>query len=127
MKLVGSVGIIFAPLVKNVLTVDNCDSGSSEYGSGGKSLTIDSFHESFQVADGKYNEWRIIGAEVKGIFVSNPNHICTRQVVVIPVEGQECVQTTNAERTALDDIFAAFPDLSVFTMGPHGPIKLLQR
>ena len=72
MHLFGSVGIIFSPSVENVLTVANCDSGSSDYASGGKPLTIDSFNESLQVPPDEYNEWRILGAEVKGIFVANP-------------------------------------------------------
>ena len=121
MGLVGSVGIIFEPFVENVLTVDNCDSGSSDYGSGGKSLTIDSFHRSFQVADGKYNEWWIIGAEVRGIFVCNPDCIWTRQVIPLVVDGYECEQIIHAERTTPNKVIEAFPEFSVFTMGPDGP------
>ena len=126
MELVGSVGIIFEPSVENVLKVDNCDAGSSDHGSGGKCLTIDSFYQSFQVPIGKYNEWWIVGAEVKGIFVSNPKHILTRKVVPIIIDGQEHGQTTNAEPTTLDEIFSAFPEFSVFTMGPAGP-EVLRR
>ncbi len=127
MELVGSVGIILKPLVNNVLTVDNCDSGSSKYGSGGKSLTIDSFHMSFQVSDGRYNEWLISDAKVTGIFVSNPKYILTRQDVPLIVDGHECGRTTNAERTKLEEVFEAFPELPVLTMGPDGPEEIPRR
>ena len=126
MPLVGSVGIIFEPLVKDVLKVNNCDSGSSDHGSGGELLTIDSFYRSFQVADEEYNEWRIIGAKVKGIFVSNLDCILTRQAVCLKVDGHDHEQIISAEPTTLHKVIAAFPKLQMYTMGPAG-LKLISR
>lgn len=119
MKLVGSVGIIFEPLVENVLTVKNSDSGSSVYGSLGKSLTIENFHESFQVADEEYNEWRIINAKVKGIFVFDSNNILTRRPVSIKLLG-EVTKTMSAEPVTLNEIKSTFPGCTVYTMGSTG-------
>ena len=124
MNLVGSVGIIFSPSVVNILTVDNCDSGSNDYGSAGNPLTIGSFNESFRVPNGGYNEWRIRGAEVMGVFVANPACILIRKVVPIIINEQEYEPTTSAERISLVEIFSKFPDLKVFTMGKNGPEEL---
>lgn len=83
MDVVGSVGVIFEPTLDSVLSVSNTDAGSSILPdgtdqSGGVPLTADSLAATFEV-DGAYNEWRLRGAEVAGIFVLNSNSIMVKR------------------------------------------------
>jgi hypothetical protein len=79
MKLLGSVGIIFKPSVSSVLSVSQTDSGSTEEGSLGKPLTQVTLVETFNVKPGDHNEWRVKGAELKGIFIADPKNIEVRR------------------------------------------------
>ena len=123
MDLVGSVGVIFKPRCANVISVSNSDSGSMSMADGsdgslGVPLTDQSFASTFQPV-GKYNEWRVQGAEVAGIFVANVNSILTKRTVEFDVMGVK--QTAvSAEATRLADIFDAFPAQQFFTMSING-------
>lgn len=127
MQLPGSVGIIFLPSVANVVSVSNCDSGStttldgSEY-SGGSLLTPETLDNTFEVS-GSYNEWRIKGAGVQGIFVQNPNHIHAKKEVPLQL-GDGVIIEIAAESISINDVFAAFPSFPVFTMSGSGVIEL---
>lgn len=123
MELVGSVGVIFKPKCANVISVSNADSGSmtmadGSEGSLGVPLSDESFVSTFRPVDA-YNEWRVQGAEVIGIFVANVNCIFTKREVEFDVMGVK-QKTVSAESTSLADIFRAFPSQRVFTMGSGG-------
>lgn len=83
MKLCGDVGVIFQPTVASVLSVSNADSGSyagsdgTDY-SAGYPLDMDTFESTFEV-NGDYNEWRVKGADVAGIFIHNPNCVLVKK------------------------------------------------
>lgn len=127
MNLPGSVGVIFEPAFSNVISVCQCDSGSSAYGSMGQppseqtilaSLCVQACEEGC-----KYNEWRIKGAIPIGIFVSNPLNICVKKKnlctnVPISFEG------IAGESICLADVFTAFPKLPIYSMGSNGLIQL---
>lgn len=128
MELVGSVGIVFDPTVTSVVSVCPEDSGSSTAvdgveRSGGMPLTPLSLEETFATAAGKYNEWRVQGAAILGLFVADPDNILVKASQNFDVNG-ELIHTNGLERISLDDVSAEFPRLSIFTMGPDGPMKL---
>jgi hypothetical protein len=127
MDLPGSVGVVFNPSPSNVVSVSNSDSGSSTDRDGaeqsaGVPLSPHSFHDSFRVA-GAYNEWRLLGAEVVGIFVANPHEIYTKREVVVPFEGG-VIREISAEPVSLGYVLECFPQLRVFTMSGSVIIEL---
>lgn len=128
MPLPGSVGVIFKPICANVLSAANSDSGSTMLpdgfdGSGGLPLSPATLASTFDVWIGNYNEWRVRGAEVVGIFVADPSNIEVKMAVVLNAGGHE-FKGVGATSIALDEVFAAFPHHSVFTMGPAGLIEI---
>jgi len=123
MELPGDVGIIFEPCASNVVSVKNEDSGSSttqdgdERSSGGP-LTVESLGQTFNVV-GRYNEWRVKGGTVRGIYVRSQSGLQAKRKQVIgggpaPIEDISLVEVTLAE------IHAAFPALRIYTHGSHG-------
>lgn len=117
----GSVGVIFEPDVASVVSVSNMDAGSftapdGTDKSGGERLTAESFEKTFNVL-GAYNEWRVRGAKVTGIFVHNAQNIQVKKPLDIPglPEG-EILREIVPIRIELSEVFAAFPKLPVFTM-----------
>ncbi|WP_051975183.1 hypothetical protein [Cupriavidus necator] len=126
----GSVGVIFKPKVTNVISVSNTDSGSYVGMDGvdyslGRPLDEQSFKETFEVK-GAYNEWRVRGdAEVMGIFVLDPDNICVKK----PIEIWDPMRDAYTQEIAmasigLADVFAAFPEEQVFSLGPAGLVKV---
>lgn len=127
MDVVGSVGVIFEPTLDSVLCVSNMDAGSyvlpdGTDQSGGVPLTADSLAATFEVV-GTYNEWRLRGAEVAGIFVLNSNNIMVKRPMEFDVNGTK-FQTITAQKIELADVFAAFPSMKIYTMGAAGRIEI---
>lgn len=121
----GSVGVMFRPTAASVLSVSNTDSGSfaapdGTDHSGGKPLNMDTLEETFQVA-GHYNEWRVLGAEVIGIFVHNIYYVEAKKELQIPgLPGGEILNEIGVTGIKLAEVFDAFEPLQVFTMTPSG-------
>ena len=128
MPLPGSVGVIFKPTCANVISAASSDSGSMTLsdgtdGSFGLPLSPEALDATFNVWIGNYNEWRVRGAEVVGIFVADPSSIQVKKEVVLKAGGHE-FKDVGATPIAMDEVFAAFPHHSVFTMGPAGLIEI---
>jgi expansin (peptidoglycan-binding protein) len=128
MSLVGSVGVIFAPTAGTVLSVSNDDSGSLTWtdgseGSAGTGLSAEAFSDSFNVANGRYNEWRVKGAPIIGIFVADPNNIQVKRLQA--VRGPDATyMVVGLDHISLDEVAATFAGQPVFTMLESGPVKL---
>lgn len=118
MSLPGDIGVAFAPAVSSVLSVSNNDSGSmlaldgSEL-SMGEQLTCPSFEKTFSPT-GAYNEWRVKGAMVSGIYVRDQYSLMAKRKQKVP-GGPEPVETIAACPVSLEEVFAAFPSLPVYT------------
>lgn len=117
MNLPGDIGVIFCPTVSSVLSVSDRDSGSMVANDGsdlsmGRPLTCESFEETFNPT-GHYNEWRLKGAEVIGIYVAKQNNLHAKQRVIVP-GGPEPIEAISAESVDLKDVFNNFPDLLVY-------------
>jgi hypothetical protein len=128
MPLPGSVGVIFKPLCENVVSAANSDSGSTMLadgsdGSGGFPLSPETLASTFNVWIGNYNEWRVRDAEVLGIFVADPPNILVKKEIVLNVDWHEFTDV-GATSILLDEVFAAFPHHSIFTMGSAGLIMI---
>ena len=129
MSPVGSVGVIFAPTAGSVLSVSNDDSGSLTWkdgseGSAGIGLSPEAFSDSFNVVSGRYNEWRVQGAPILGIFVADPNNIQVKRLQ--EVQGEDAIYTVvGLDHISLDEVAATFPGQPVFTMCESGPVRLL--
>lgn len=127
MELPGSVGVIFSPSVSDVLSVLNTDSGSS-IGVGGKDnsdgipLSRQSLSASFNVL-GHYNEWRVRGAEVYGVYVSDVDSIAVRKEVRLDV-GARRETFVSAEEVAIDEVVEAFPDCNIYTISDRGIVEI---
>jgi hypothetical protein len=121
----GCVGVIFKPCVASVLSVSPTDSGSYSASdgidySGGQLLCGDTFASTFQVVDA-YNEWRVIGADVIGIFVSNVYFVQAKKAMKIGgLPDGELLEEIGPTRIELSEVFDAFIDLRVFTMTSSG-------
>jgi|GEM_PF-1424737 hypothetical protein len=129
MQLCGSVGVIFKPTVESVLSVYDDDAGSSSGGDGsdrssGWRLSKEALERSFCVV-GAYNEWRVRGAEVVGIFVHDIRDIWVKKMTDIAgVAGAPRVQAIGEVSVTLSDVFDAFGDMPVYTMDSSGLIRL---
>lgn len=119
MELPGSVGVIFRPTFEQVLSVLADDSGSSDFGgaekSGGHAPSEQTILESLNVPAGRYNEWRIKGAEPFGIFIANANNIYVKKKVQLSLNGEtfDDIGSTNIE---ISSVIEAFPAMPIFTM-----------
>lgn len=129
MELCGSVGVMFTPSVVSVQSVSNTDSGSwanpdGRDQSGGEPLTAESFEKTFEVV-GAYNEWRIRGAIVAGIFVHNLHSILVKKHVSVPgLPDGEILIDIGATTITLSEVFVAFPALPIFTMAADGLVEV---
>jgi hypothetical protein len=129
MDLIGSIGVLFRPSCANILSVSNTDSGSLTWSDGtegslGEQLTVDSFETSFDVADGEYNEWRIQGAAIEGIFVANPASILVKFQTDMGIEGLEKMHSLKI--ISINEVFSTFPDHRIFTMNSHGKVEIFR-
>lgn len=128
MDLPGSVGVIFAPDVRHVISVSNTDSGSTtlhngEDSSDGISLSEQSFNKSLEVMDGRYNEWRIKGAKVFGIYVNNPALILVKQKLTLTADSQS-FEDIGVVQVDLSFIKECFPGQQFYTMSSNGLIVI---
>ncbi len=132
MELCGSVGVMFSPSVVSVQSVSNTDSGSwaapdGRDQSGGEPLTAESFEKTFQVV-GAYNEWRIRGAKVAGIFVHNLRSIWVKKrVSVTGLPDGEILVEIGVTPIPLSEVFDAFPALQIFTMAADSLVEVPRR
>ncbi|MGH9439929.1 MAG: hypothetical protein ACRD22_19130 [Terriglobia bacterium] len=121
----GSVGVMFKPTIASVQSVSNTDAGSflgsdGTDRSGGQPLNEDTFEGTFQVV-GDYNEWRVLGAEVTGIFVHNTCCVEVKRPMQIPgLPDGALLSDISVTRIELTDVFDAFETLKVFTMTSSG-------
>lgn len=128
MHLPGDVGILLRPKLSHVLSVSNVDAGASTLPdgselSGGKPLTRESVLTSLDPGLEPYNEWRVRGAEVAGIFVSRVDHVAVKKRLSFDGPfGPE--QTIASESVPLGVVFEAFPGFSVYEMGACGLTQL---
>ncbi len=128
MPLPGSVGVIFKPTCANVVSAAASDSGSTTLpdgtdGSLGLPLTHETLAATFNVWLWNYNEWRVRGAEVVGIFVADPLNIEVKKKVVLTLDGHEFTEVA-ATSIELDEVLSTFPHQSIFTMGPAGLVEI---
>lgn len=124
----GSVGVIFKPTVASVLSVSNSDSGSYQAPDGtdisnGQPLDANTFEGTFRVVDA-YNEWRVQGADVIGIFVHDISHIEVKKAKQVSMPGGKIWNEIGTERIALAEVFDAFDGLPVYTMASSGLVPV---
>jgi hypothetical protein len=130
MDLPGEVGLIFRPTATGqILSVANTDSGSSQFGcgeevSGGVPLTAETFEETFQVAPNDYNEWRVRGAQVGGVFVVSPDVIWAKIWQPVMLDGVNIGQDIAPAPFTIDQVRAVFPALPLMTMTLQRPMTL---
>lgn len=128
MLLPGSVGVIFRPDCAHVISAAGSDSGSTMLpdgtdGSAGLPLSPESLAATFEVAHGSYNEWRVCGAKVIGIFVADPTKIDVKKAVRLKAGGVE-FDDVAATRILIGEVFAEFPKHPVFTLGAAGLVEI---
>lgn len=132
---VGSIGVIFKPRVKSIISVCSGDSGSymsisgEEY-SGGKIPTKKNILESLNPT-GHYNEWRIKGAKVMGIFIRDDDNIQARGETCIEIppgliteDSGDCMNLISLKRVTLQEIKETFPHLKIYTIKNKSIIEL---
>jgi hypothetical protein len=128
MPLPGSVGVVFMPTCANVISAAASDSGSTTLSDGtdgslGMPLSPETLVETFNVWFGNYNEWRVRGAAVFGIFIADPSNIQVKKEIVFNLNGHE-FKDIGAVSITMEEVYAAFPHHSVFTMGSAGLIEI---
>lgn len=130
MSLPGSIGVIFRPRsVANIVSVSGDDLGSTQLAdgvelSGGNPLSADTFKQTFQVPEGRYNEWRIKDADVVGIFVASEHSLSAKKNCPIYADGVLLFNDIVEVDIPLQEVFDTFPDLPIYTMTEEGPHKL---
>lgn len=130
MDLPGDVGIILRPTsCDQILSVSKTDSGSfqSDCGtdlSGGEPLTPESLEETFNVAPNDYNEWRVRGAEVVGIFVVSPREVSAKILQPVMLDGVKFCDTIAPAVFTIDQVRSAFPSQRICTMTENGPCEI---
>lgn len=126
MDLPGDVGLVFRPTATDqVLSVANTDSGSSQLAcgedlSGGLSLTPETLAATFSVVPGDYNEWRVKGAEVSGVFVASANGVQAKKRQRLTVDGADDFEDIWPAAFSLAEVKTAFPGLDLITMTHDG-------
>lgn len=118
MALPGDIGVLFAPSVASVISVSSGDAGSMIASDGtdmnlGQPLTDESLASTFCVT-GAYNEWRVRGANVRGIYIARRHSLQAKKQVRLTVYAKEVV-TIATEPIELAEVLDAFPGLPVFT------------
>lgn len=77
--------------------------------------------------DGAYNEWRIIRAEVAGIFVLDARSIMVKKRgPVYGLPNGQILHEIGCTPIPLSEVFDVFPNLPVFTL-THEGLKGLTR
>lgn len=128
MHLPGEVGILLRPKLSHVLSVRNGDAGASTLPdgselSGGMPPSREAVLTSLDPGLESYNEWRVRGAEVAGIFVSRVDHVAVKKRLSFDGPfGPE--QTIAPESVPLGVVFDAFPGFFVYEMGACGLTQL---
>lgn len=128
MDLPGSVGVIFKPIENNVISVSPSDSGSSSSHDGtdqsfGLPLSPETFEQTFHPNINSYNEWRIRGGEVAGLFISDVRNIWVKQRINL-VAGSSEFSEIGATQVTLDYVRQCFPDMEFFTYGASGLMRI---
>ena len=129
MDLPGDVGVLFEISDPNqILSVRSDDAGASQTQDGkdqsaGSDPSLTALKESLDVTCGSYNEWRVKGAKVSGIYVENPESIQAKRSVKFVVLGEEH-EDISAETIALECVRANFPNLKVFTFENSGLVEI---
>ena len=72
---------------------------------------------------GHYNEWRVRGAEVYGVYVSDVDSIAVRKEVRLDV-GARRETFVSAEEVAIDEVVEAFPDCNIYTISDRGIVEI---
>lgn len=135
MNLVGSVGIIFEPRsTDHIISVCETDAGSSVDRDGksqslGRPLSVEAVEQSLQGTFGSYNEWIVQGADVKGIFVADPDRIYVKKTLILDFPDMpDYMKSSDPEigmtEITLMEVFESFPSHSVFTMGANGLVEV---
>jgi hypothetical protein len=130
MDLLGEVGLIFElTSVDQVLSVCNTDVGARQFGcgeemSGGVALTPQSLADSFNVRSNDYNEWRVKGAEVAGVFVAHASGVNAKTVQKIDDGGFYGGDTIAPSPFSIAEVRAAFGALPLITMTANGPMTI---
>ena len=123
MDLLGSVGIIFKLTFQHILSALSEDSGSSKYGesesSGGDKPCENIILASLIVPIGRYNEWRVRGAEPIGIFIAETGNICAKQKRQFS-HCDKTIEFIGSTNITLESVINAFPNFPIFTLGPAG-------
>lgn len=120
MALPGDVGVLFELSNPNqILSVFSGDSGSHQLRdgpdfSGGDAPSTDALRSSLKVPKGAYNEWRIRGASVAGIYINNPAQLNAKCKMQFEVNG-EPHEVISSETIQVDHVRASFPDQPLFT------------
>lgn len=120
MALPGDVGVIFEiDNPKQIVSVCADDSGSSQTRDGkeqslGSEPSLSALEESLDVVYGGYNEWRVRGAKVSGIYVENPNSIYAKRKVKFEISGVQH-EDISAEPVQIQSLKNSFPNLNIFT------------
>ena len=128
MPLPGEVGLVFRPTaVDQILSVASTDAGAQQFGcgeevSGGVALTPQSLADSFDVKAGDYNEWRVRGAEVCGIFVAQAGGVNAKRVLKLDDGNAFGGDIIAASPFSIAEVRAAFAPLPLLTMTANGPM-----
>jgi len=131
MALPGSVGVVLRPRsLASVAGVGKSDIGSTtmadgSQGSLGERLSEESFAKTFDVAEGDYNEWRMIESDVVAVYVEGRPLRAKRHVRLLdPDSGAPLGLDVSAETVDLAEVVKAFPELPVLTMTHDGIMAL---
>jgi hypothetical protein len=128
MQLPGEVGILLRPELSHVLSVSTGDAGACTLSdgselSGGQPPSREAVLTSIEPGLKPYNEWRVRGAKVLGIFVSRVDHVAVKKR--LSLEGPfGPKQVIASESVHLGIVFDAFPNLPVYRMGASGLTQL---
>jgi hypothetical protein len=130
MDLPGEVGLILPPTANDqILSVAKTDAGSFQHACGadlsaGVPLTSETLEDTFDVAPKDYNEWRVRGAEIGGIFVLSPDGVAAKIRQPLMLDGVQIGDDIAPTRFTIEDVRTAFPGLRLITMTEHGPMTL---
>ena len=131
MSLPGSVGVVLRPRsIASIVGVGKSDIGSTtmadgSQGSLGEKLSEESFAKTFDVAEGDYNEWRMIESDVVAVYVTALPLLAKRHVEVRdPDDGTLMGLDISSEKVEFPAIVEAFPELPILTMTPTGIMAL---
>lgn len=121
MRLPGSVGIVLRPRSStSVVKVGAGDIGANTIAGVqvnlGKPLTEATFEETFAVAPGSYNEWRMQDCDAVGVYIEGNPLAAKRPQVFRDEEGNALASGIGVQPIDASEVFDAFPDMPVYTM-----------